>query len=468
MRAVSDEYKRIVANPTHHFEYKIQIGHPYPKSYDETFIEGWEDYYYKAVLTEYSNAEIVSVRVYGSLYTENVPTIGRANSQQIDVLLQSDFRSFTDIPRNARLVLWVAAVEEGYDLSGLSGETYKYEHYRAMSEWIQKGCFYVDTREVDDRAGTIRLHGYDLMAALDSVDLTEMDAEPQNLDFWGVYSTCSEFADPIITMFGGKDTRTGELDHTFLLQAPPGRSSARQIMQWIAAMHGANWMITDLGKWYLCPLASAVEPTALGMVDQVSTVEAYLSIGGVLIGVQDAFGTARAHTDYGEDAEDFYATEPLAPITRVKLNVDSDIFAVYGDETGYTLEADCYFAEQSEWVAQTVLSKMQGYVHQPARAENVIIDPALELGDVVTIKDKTFQVATWDIDYGRMITATLESPGYQENEFPKSVEDTQKALRESKDYADREIAKLPKVELVAVLPEDHASQNILFVIPDEG
>ena len=73
----------------------------------------------------------------------------------------------------------------------------------------------------------------------------------------------------------------------------------------------------------------------------------------------------------------------LPPISRVTLMVDDNNAITAGDDTGREIIADCPFATQE--MVNAILSRLKGYQYHAYTASDAGIDPAMELGDAVTV-----------------------------------------------------------------------------------
>lgn len=73
----------------------------------------------------------------------------------------------------------------------------------------------------------------------------------------------------------------------------------------------------------------------------------------------------------------------LPPISRVTLMVDDNNAITAGDDTGREIVSDCPFATQE--MVNALLANLQGYQYHAYTASDAGIDPAVELGDAVTV-----------------------------------------------------------------------------------
>lgn len=85
----------------------------------------------------------------------------------------------------------------------------------------------------------------------------------------------------------------------------------------------------------------------------------------------------------GLDVTSFENTGKHKPVSRVTLFLDSENYYTAGDDTGKEITANCPSATQA--MADVLLAKFKGYEHQSFNADAANIDPAVELGDGVTV-----------------------------------------------------------------------------------
>ncbi len=144
-----------------------------------------------------------------------------------------------------------------------------------VSEWLPKGVFFVSRRSEED--------GYWTIEAFDAMRKAEQPWEPdQSLNFpLPIPEAAVEFA----RLMGVEiDPRT-KLNPAYTIDYPvsdPGSAngdyySIRQELQWIAAAHAGNWIVTGEGKLLLVPLLSAPEETSYLVTEYGDTI----TLGGV-------------------------------------------------------------------------------------------------------------------------------------------------------------------------------------------
>ena len=335
MQNTSSLYKVLRADPLHRMEVKLSAGG-----------------------VDYGEDRIVSLEASGSLFAQDEPGIGGAAAREIDLTLYLEGPD--TVPRMARLRPFCRAVR---------GEQ--------KSEWLPKGVFYIDTRSSERIAGgtLLTIHGFDAMLMAEQVWTPD-----QSLEFpMPMPSAAAEMA----RLMGVElDPRT-RLHAGYLIDYPANDYTLRDILRFIAAAHGGNWIITDQGRLLLVPLAAGTGDAA-----------------GVT-------GTGNLETGLA-----------YAPVSRVVLMVDSGNCWTAGDDSGYTLKAECPYAGQA--MADRLLSELRGYVYQPMQAEDALLDPAAELGDSVSVDGITAPLIQADLTFDQLMAGSIAAPGQRElgSEYP--------------------------------------------------
>lgn len=236
MQSVSDLYRTIWNDPSHIVQTKVTMAGK-----------------------DYLDEDIASLSTHGTMFSGNGPSIGDAVCREIDMELRTDG---TYIPRSAEIKVFVRLAL--LDSAGAVS---------SASEWIPKGIFYIDTRELDVSEEWISIHGYDAMLKgeqpfLDQAN-SETDLWPQSMS--AVASACAEKMGVEI------DERTS-ISSAYEISYPNGYT-CRELLQHIAAAHAGNWIITDAGKLRLAILIDTGEDTYY-LVDEYGNA---ITFGGVRI-----------------------------------------------------------------------------------------------------------------------------------------------------------------------------------------
>lgn len=279
----------------------------------------------------YGSEAEVSHSVDSGLFEEF--SAGNASCAQLSLTLYTS----DEIPRGAKITREVRLENEG-----------------RTSEWIPAGTFYINRRQKDDDYWTIE--AFDLMRK------AEQSWTPsQEIQF---PLAMPEAVNQLCTVLGCElDPRT-ELNPDYTIDYPssdPDSESGdyytvRQILQWIAAAHGGNFIITPDEKLRLVLLARIDQPEE-----------------------EDD----RDSHEVGQDYVNFTDNGKTKPVSRVTLVLDDENVITAGDDTGLELSMSCPYATQP--MADAILAQLSGYQYQMYEASAVNIDPAAELGDLVEV-----------------------------------------------------------------------------------
>lgn len=203
---------------------------------------------------EYGENRLISLGTSSGMFSQNTPTVGCCVSGEIDVemLLPPD-----DIPRQACMVPYVRLTD---------GIRY--------SEWIQKGEYYIDTREkAEDGSGVDRMvfHGYDAMLKTEQNYPSSVLQWPAK-DIDVVQEISNYIGVPV-------DRRTVAIMTQGYLVQYPGQYSCREVLGYIAAMYAGCFVINDLGELRLIALNGIPEETRY----LVNSARQSITFGGVRI-----------------------------------------------------------------------------------------------------------------------------------------------------------------------------------------
>lgn len=174
--------------------------------------------------TDYGEDTIVSLTTTGGLFADGTLSVGSAVSREINLSL---WNISTTIPKMAKLIPY-----------------YRISNGTQTSEWIQKGVYYIDTRSVD--SGLLTIHGYDDMLKAEQIWTPE-----QSLEF---PMPMTQAANIIADIMGVEiDART-VLNSAYTVDYPANDYTLRDVLRYIAAAHGGNWIMSDVGELWLVGL----------------------------------------------------------------------------------------------------------------------------------------------------------------------------------------------------------------------
>lgn len=239
MQSTSALYKQIIAETNHWFEIAVTIGGSgvlITEDYDwidfgALYLAGSLIDSKTAVLVESGSPDtgirenaLISVRASNQLFSGNTPSIGNAVSGQIDLeILDLGFY----IPQMAEIRPYIR-VTNGTD----------------TSEWIPQGVYYIDTRLVtnnSDNLPVISITGFDAMLKAE---------QPYPYDAQTKASTVVKNIARLIGLSEQIDAHVWEIIPSAggdVIQCS-GEWTAREHLQYIAALYGANWTITNENK----------------------------------------------------------------------------------------------------------------------------------------------------------------------------------------------------------------------------
>lgn len=241
MQNTSALYNEIISQDNHWFEVALAIGESgrLITEKNEVILFG-----NTAILVDSGGAStafrediLMSLSTKHAVFNENYPVVGSAVSGEIDI---SMLKPTASIPKMARLVPYVRATD---------GVRY--------SEWLQKGVYYVDTRETSHNSNgldIVTIHGYDAMLKF------EMNYPSDNAhDYPMVDTDMVQFLADSIQI--PVDPRTFErMDKGYEFPLPVGYSS-REVLGMIAASYGGNFIISDEGALLLIRLCDLPRET---------------------------------------------------------------------------------------------------------------------------------------------------------------------------------------------------------------
>lgn len=195
----------------------------------------------------------VTHSVDGGLYEEF--GIGNANAAHLTLSLFAE-----NIPRAATIKRYIRLVNGAQ-----------------VTEWLPKGVFFTSRRSVED--------GYWTIEAYDAMRKAEQPWEPdQFLNFpLSMPEAVAEFSR---IMGVGIDPRTA-INPAYTIDYPASDPNSaagdyytiRQELQWIAAAHAGNWIVTGDGKLLLVPLFSIPDETNYLVTEYGSAI----TFGGVRV-----------------------------------------------------------------------------------------------------------------------------------------------------------------------------------------
>lgn len=221
------------------------------------------------------------------------------------------------------------------------------------------GEYLTDTRKSDKRTGGDEFTAYDRMI------LAEMDY----IDQLGTYPM--PMLDAVAFIAGEIGV---ELDESVAaniyagsIDSPTNVYTCREVLRFIAAASGGNFIVGTNQKLMLIPFGGAASSTELPCKE----------------------------LDYGE----------AQTVTGVRLLPDSDTQYFSGTEDGLVIEGECAYATQE--MCDAVAEKLIGTVYRPFEAQEVRLDPAAELGDSARFGGTDYMIASIEYEVAAALAATV-------------------------------------------------------------
>lgn len=365
MRQTSALYKTLLADPGHIKQSRLIIGG-----------------------VVYDESQIVTLSTNEALFAEDTLSVGGAIAREID------FSAFLDdsVPRRAQIIHEVRLITS-----------------TQASEWLRKGVYYISTRSKDPLTGVTTVHGFDAMMA------AEQEWKPAQTDIFpmsmkeAVEKTAAILhlaLDPRNVYKTGEDYKVGYpvADGNASEEEQVKGLSIRQVWRWIAAAMGGNFIINDLGELRLVPVNDATSTAYLA--DENGDA---VTFGGDAILLRVASADSPELSALGNAAASVQQFPAFEAISRVILKIGGDQGYVSGSDTGRTIEIDCAYGSQT--MANDLLAQLQGYVYQPMKADDALIDPAAELGDPVEVCGVYAVLAQKDTLWDMLSAADIAAPG---------------------------------------------------------
>lgn len=350
---------------------------------------------------EYGEDRICSLSTTGSIFSEDTLCVGSAVSRQIDVVLTG----YGEIPKMAEMI-----------------PQYRLVDGDSASEWISKGVFYIDTRQEDKVAGTVTIHGFDAM--LKGAVIWEPN---QDLTFPMTFRSA---AGVLANEMGVELDNQEDIDDSYqILDYPANDYTIRNVLQFIAAAHAANFIMTDTGRLRMVRI-NEIPPGGASLVTEDGNA---ITFGGVRIIVGDAeennvTGTGEA-VFVGDRVASSAVSPTFDPISKVIVVVDDENAWVAGDDSGFALKVQCPYGAQA--MADNILAAVGGYVYRPYAADDAIVDQTAELGDGVTVDGIYSVLAQQDIVFDTLMAGRISAPGQREveSEYPYLTKEQQMEYR---------------------------------------
>lgn len=350
-----------------------------PANWEKVWNSGADVEFYAVIGgTRYEMNHFLQAKAYRAAFSGL--SIGQAASCQLSI----SFSPLKPVPRAAKIEFFVRLTNQK-DIT---------------TAWVKQGTYYIDRRELDEELNILSVEAFDRM----------IFAEETYFSSGTITGTWPKAAPSVVndicTRLGISLDSRSRIDSALMVTAP-ANLTMRDVLRNIAAAHGGNFIITAENKLRLLPLEDLPDITLLG--DEFGNF------------VADEFGN-RILIIEGNFAEMIceksYSTGDQVSVSGLTLVLDDEHGYTAGNDSGYTLTANCLYADQA--AASRALSKIQGVRYNPAEVTGAKFNPLLELGDPLYSEGNLFRVYEMEIDYDLVSSAKLSAPidGDVEHEIP--------------------------------------------------
>lgn len=342
-----------------------------------------------------------------------------------------------------------------------------------QTPWIGFGDYYVNQRDTS-YDGMVTLECYDAMLLANAA--YPVSAGPQ----WPrpMVDVVSEIAQK---MGVGIDPRTKiKTGADYVVQDPTGKTMT-QVLGYIGACHGGNWIISDAGKLRLVPLATAPDQTYYIVDEDRNRIKLFATSGPntmfkpYLLTYKEAqtnpalpepSGSLPGGGTAASAVPDLVnvpvicgelTTGPKLTVTGVSLGGGDSTVYTAGDATGFMLKIEGNpYATQG--ICDDLYAAYAGLVYQPYTATKCLFDPTAELGDQCVIGDLLCgvicaQSMVLDLNFRSDISAPNSEELNAEYPYPSELEQlkqtTQQLTQSIQDTADNLSGKVDDADLAA-------------------
>lgn len=289
----------------------------------------------------------------------------------------------------------------------------------SSSSWYNKGYFFVDTVESSPYSDITKISAFDALMKTAVVYM--------KTGTWVGTTTDADIITAILSDIGvsASSALTSALATPMAFTNAPdigeNGTSEMEMLSVIGAMRGWNFFINYAGELdYECPFTSPRSATAA----------------------------------VGDGVVEFDAS-PAETITKVKVWLNSTTYfrkpdfdndgvtdEQFEDLVGLCLEVDCKFMGSQD-VADDLYALANGYINYPYTAQSAYIDLKYEVGDGVTIKNVTSEIANYTWTLNQLAPCDLEFRGQEiVNSYYPYIDPIQKQMDRQEEWTRASITVL--------------------------
>lgn len=393
-----------------------------PNNWDNIVDSG--NFHYETKVTiegrTYGEDDIIRLtRTISAMGSEVFPSVGAAIAGELEIELRnSNNGAVYNVSRRATLIPYIRVADD-------DGQ---------YSDWLKKGEYFIDTREIDKQSGNIIFHCFDAMLKTEQpyYQTEGVIYSHGRLTLQNVYAT---YENGRVTLYpssiyggyaGGRltldldmsaGTWTADIvvadiaaqigidvnirtvqdlgNRAILVPNYAGNYTMRELLQFIAVAYGGNFIINDEGELafvFLSTLpipdvfdAGTIQPWTEGTVLDFGRIEPWDEITefyGGIITPWNADAAVPDVIDIGKHAQTFERDFIIPEYGKIIINVN-DTDAYVSGEGDTVLELECPFASQQ--IADILYMRLGTYIYVPFHAGRALLTPLFEFGDEVVI-----------------------------------------------------------------------------------
>lgn len=286
-----------------------------------------------------------------------------------------------------------------------------------VSEWKDFGTFFINQRDTSYE-GLVTISCYDALLKASQTYVSESD----NKSNWP--KTMTAVVNEIAYRIGiSLDSRTVINTGTDYMVSFPSGLTMLQVLGYIGACHGGNWVVTEENKLRLIPLTTSPDETFYVIdpdYERIQTDDGFNLIHDIqtvfnAVLPMESPGLINVPAVLGQ-----ITTGAPVTVTGVSFEDSDNKSYTAGDSSGavIALGQNPYATEA---ICDTLLEQFAGLVYSPYTATNAIFDPATEIGDQVKISDRVFSaIMAMTLTLDTSFKANISAPNSEElsTEYP--------------------------------------------------
>lgn len=175
------------------------------------------------------------------------------------------------------------------------------------------------------------------------------------------------------------------------------------------------------------------------------------------------------NTNIGSAVKSLKSSDPIGTITKVVIvvNDDGDYFEA-GNDTGRTLELTCPWGNEA--MAQNILNGIGDLNYHPYEADGAIFNPAVELGDPVSVGDVNSGVYSQTIQFGHLSSSQISAPFDEEidHEFPYKPASERRYTRQLKSVRAELTVQANKIEAKVEKTGGNEDESFSWTLESNG